>query len=95
MQNEGKATQRQPVLRIDLICTHKTWTLLLMPRCLVWLSYYRSHPHHSKTDTDTADHWTEQGYTNGRIRRKTEGVEGDCVSIERVTISTNLLPHFW
>jgi hypothetical protein len=35
-----------------------------------------------------ANHWTEHGDSNGRVRGKTEGAEGDCNLIGRTTIST-------
>jgi hypothetical protein len=36
----------------------------------------------------TANHWTEPGDPNGRVRRRTKEAEGVCNSIGRTTIST-------
>jgi hypothetical protein len=41
----------------------------------------------------TANHWTEPGDFNGRVKRRTEGAEGDCNSIGRTTLSTNWTPQ--
>jgi hypothetical protein len=40
----------------------------------------------------TANHWTECGVPNRGVRERTEGVEGDCNSTGRTTISTNQSP---
>jgi hypothetical protein len=40
----------------------------------------------------TTNHWIEAKDPNGRVRRKTEGVERDCNPIGRTTASTNLDP---
>jgi hypothetical protein len=39
----------------------------------------------------TANHWTEHGVPNIRVRERTEGVEGVCNPIGRTT-STNQTP---
>jgi len=39
-----------------------------------------------------ANHWTEQGDSNGRVREKNEGAEGVCNTLGRRTISTNQTP---
>ena len=41
----------------------------------------------------TANHWTEPGNTNGRVRGKTKGAEGGCNPIGRTKISTNWTPQ--
>jgi hypothetical protein len=33
-----------------------------------------------------ANNWTEPGDPNGRVRRRTKGVEGDCRPLERKTV---------
>jgi hypothetical protein len=38
----------------------------------------------------TANHWTEVGGPYGRVRRRTEGTEGNCNPVGRITIATNL-----
>jgi hypothetical protein len=50
---------------------------MLADRSLVWLSSERFCQHLTKTDADIVNHWTEPGDTNGRVRRWTEGGEGD------------------
>jgi hypothetical protein len=37
----------------------------------------------------TANHWTEPGDLNGRVRGRTEGAEGDGNPIGKTTVSTN------
>jgi hypothetical protein len=39
------------------------------------------------------NYWTEPGDLNGRVRKKTEGAEGDCNPIGRTIISANLTPQ--
>jgi len=39
-----------------------------------------------------ANHWTEQGDPNGGVIEKTEGAEGVCNTIGRMTISVNQTP---
>ena len=41
---------------------------------------------------DKNNHWTEHWDSNGRVRGRTEGAEGDCNPIGRTTISTNQTP---
>ena len=41
----------------------------------------------------TANHQTEPGAPNGRVREMTEGAEGDCNPIGRATISTDRTPQ--
>ena len=41
-----------------------------------------------KTDADTANHWTEPGEPNGRVRGRAGGAEEDCNPIGRTTIPT-------
>jgi hypothetical protein len=38
----------------------------------------------------TAHHWSESGNPCGRVRRRIEGGEGVCYSIERTIVLTNL-----
>jgi hypothetical protein len=40
----------------------------------------------------TANHCTEVRDCYGRVRGRSEGVEGDCTSTGRTTISTNPVP---
>jgi hypothetical protein len=40
-----------------------------------------------------AIHWTDQGFTNVRVRERTEGTEGVCNPIGRTTISINQIPQ--
>jgi hypothetical protein len=39
--------------------------------------------------TLTTNHWTEPVDTNGSVTGRTEGTEGDCNPIGRITISTS------
>jgi len=41
----------------------------------------------------TANHWTGPGDPNGRVSGMAEGAEGDCNTIGRTTILTNLIPQ--
>jgi hypothetical protein len=41
----------------------------------------------------TANHGTEPGHPNGRVRRRAERAEGDRNPIGRTTISTNQTPQ--
>ena len=38
------------------------------------------------------NHWTEHGVPNGGVREGTEGAEGVCRPMERVTVSTGQTP---
>jgi hypothetical protein len=41
----------------------------------------------------TAEHWTESGYPNGKVRARIVGAEGVCNLIGRTTVSTNQNPQ--
>jgi hypothetical protein len=41
----------------------------------------------------TANHWTESRDPYGRVRGRTEGVEGDCNSTVKMIVSTNRTPQ--
>jgi hypothetical protein len=58
----------------------------LTERNLAWLFPEKVYHHLTKTDSDTAKHWTYPGDTTRRTRGRTESTQGDYNLIRR-TIS--------
>ena len=65
---------------------------MLTDRSMAWLSSERFCQHLTKTNADTANHGTEPGDPNGRVRGGRR-VEGDYNPIGRTTIATNRTPQ--
>jgi hypothetical protein len=62
-------------------------------RSLAWLSSERLYQHPTETQILTANHWTEEGDTYGRVRGRIEGTERGGNPTGRPTVSTN--PDPW